>query len=69
MVDVLFFSFINRGIYYDRIDITPEKSLPNGAFIPSIFLKEMILTMITRIETKPTCVLSNVIDDPYLLRD
>lgn len=56
----------NRGIYYNRIDIAADQSLNNGAVIPTIILKNMIIHMITQINNKPTCVLSNVMEDPYL---
>jgi len=56
----------NRGIYYNRIDIAADQSLNNGAVIPTIVLKNMIIHMINQINNKPTCVLSNVMEDPYL---
>lgn len=55
-----------RGIYYNRIDIAADQSLNNGAVIPTIVLKNMIIHMIIQINNKPTCVLSNVMEDPYL---
>jgi hypothetical protein len=56
----------NRGIYYNRIDIATDQSLDNGAVIPTTVLKNMIIHMVDQIDNKPTCVLSNVIEDPYL---
>jgi len=53
-------------MYYNRIDIAADQSLDNGAVIPTIVLKNMIIHMINQIYNKPTCVLSNVMEDPYL---
>ncbi len=56
------------GIHYDRVDIPSELSHGDGAVVPVKPLGVTVLNMIQTIYKKPTCVLSDVVEDPYLER-
>ena len=53
------------GIYYDRIDISESNSNSNGATVPTEELAQKLTEMITTIMSKPTCLIPEVITDPY----
>jgi hypothetical protein len=54
------------GIYYDRIDIDSVNSKSNGVYISKKILEEKVLTVVDKIKKKSTCVLKNVVNDPFL---
>jgi hypothetical protein len=54
------------GIYYDRLDIGGEDSHGNGATVPIPPLIDKLKNMLRNILKTPTCVLPEVIEDPYL---
>ena len=54
------------GLKYDRIDITKMNSRSDGAVVPVNELDISLKNMINMILHKPTCVLPQVVNDPYL---
>lgn len=57
------------GLRYSRIDISREDSLTNGAKVPVQELGTKLRELIAGVVREPACVLPQVIDDPYLLRN
>lgn len=55
------------GLQYQRIDVRPEKSLPNGAMVPGQEVAEKLKILLERVVQEPACVLPQVLKDPYLL--
>jgi hypothetical protein len=55
------------GLQYQRIDVRPEKSLPNGAMVPGQEVAEKLKILLERVVQEPACVLPQVVKDPYLL--
>ena len=53
------------GIHYDRIDISESNSNPNGATVPPDEIAMKLTEMISTIMSKPTCLLPEVMNDPY----
>lgn len=54
------------GLFYDRMDISADKSQGNGAQVPVAALAKQVRDMMRLVQKKPTCVLETVIQDPYL---
>lgn len=54
------------GIKYERIDISVQDSKNDGAIVPVKELDITLKNMINVILQKPTCVLPQVVNDPYL---
>ena len=53
------------GISYDRIDISAVQSHTNGATVPTAELSSKLEAMISQILQKPTCIIPDVLTDPY----
>jgi len=56
------------GLRYDRVDIRPDQSQSDGAFVPTDELSNKVLAMIQSIQDAPTCVVADVRNDPYLIK-
>lgn len=54
------------GHHYERLDLGSINSKSNGARVPVKDLQELVLSILKRIEKKPSCVLKSVIENPYL---
>lgn len=50
------------GIKYDRIDISVNNSLPEGARVPVTELSDKLVNMVKIIRVEPTCVLPSVVN-------
>ena len=57
------------GLYYDRVDISDQDSTADGAIVPVNELKDKLHRMIDQIHGKSSCVLPQVVEDPFLLHD
>lgn len=56
------------NFHYTRIAINRENSRSHGAVVPINELKESIIDMLKKIQTKPACILPTVMKDPYFKR-
>ncbi len=54
------------GMHYDRIDVSPGDSKPEGAKIPISQLIVKLSNMLTTVTSSPSCVLPVVLTDPYI---
>lgn len=54
------------GIHYDRLDISGQLCRADGASVPVPGLVEKVRALLMAVTTKPSCVLEQVINDPYL---
>jgi hypothetical protein len=54
------------GLHYRRIDIGHEGSKTHGAIVPVEDLKINLLSLLQDVINKPSCILDNVINNPYL---
>jgi hypothetical protein len=54
------------GIHYDRMDLSAQNSLSNGATVPVSQLISKIDSMIKRVREQPSCVHPDVMKNPYL---
>jgi hypothetical protein len=57
------------GIYYDRIDVIDRDSHTDGAIVPVQELSDKLSRIIEQIQGGSSCLLPQVLDDPFLLRD
>eukprot|EP01041_Mallomonas_annulata_P010720 gene10720-22385_t len=54
------------GHHYSRLDLTDSKHTTSGTEVPVDKLKQLAVDIIDKVRTKPTCVLSSVLDDPFM---
>ena len=54
------------GLHYDRIDIIEKDSKNHGAIVPIQILISTLTHMFETILKKPTCVLPDVMKNPFL---
>lgn len=53
------------GLYYDRIDVNASSSMATGTMVPIGNLTRAVVGLVERIESQASCVLRDVIDDPW----
>ena len=56
------------GFYYDRLDFKPNQDSDKGSNVPLKELKNMTETVISNLLMKSSCILPDVINDPYFSR-
>lgn len=54
------------GLLYDRIDIAASLSLTNGATVPVEELVQKVENMVYALIKQPTCIVPEVLSDPFL---
>ena len=54
------------GLHYDRIDIIDKDSKSNGAIVPIQILISKLTSMLQLIIDKPTCIVPDVMNNPFL---
>mmetsp|Transcript_6302 Transcript_6302/g.10503 ORF Transcript_6302/g.10503 Transcript_6302/m.10503 type:complete len:664 (+) Transcript_6302:51-2042(+) len=54
------------GLHYARVDVSKQDSQATGATVPTNELSKSLIQILNNIRSKPTCVLPQVINDPYL---
>ena len=55
------------GASYDRIDIAASDCLDSGAKVPVQELRSKLQLLLDKVENTPSCVLPQVLSDPYLM--
>jgi hypothetical protein len=57
------------GIHYSRIDIDAQHSHSDGAAVPLSVLSILLRHLLEQVQSNSSCVLSQVVHDPYLEDD